>query len=368
MHELGRSLLRPETLERIPELVKRDLLPELRRIKSRLDDSCHSTASAKALHALAGHIEVVPAANLTFIKRIGEGSFATVDLYQLEATPPSAAASTLSSTRASDVLSSETAKDAESVLGKFSRIVLRRVSPRSSGCLSPTTLKPGCALVVIKHAKTTRTLALKVFERVEVEMHPSVAIGLKAEAVLLASLDHANVVRCLGVCEVVDSSGEKSFGIVQEFASGGTLLGQIKEGRYSTGAAFGWLVDAAKGMDYLHTCSNVPLCHRDLKPDNILIDRDGNALVADFGLFRFMDSKKVPREAHFPAVRAASQRSLRESTATGKTGTQRYMAPENWRAQNYSPKVPHCPPLYDSVCLSVCSLPTGRFLLPTVPL
>jgi serine/threonine protein kinase len=35
----------------------------------------------------------------------------------------------------------------------------------------------------------------------------------------------------------------------------------------------------------------------------------------------------------------ASQRPLREAITTGKTGTQRNMAPENWRAQNYSPTV-----------------------------
>jgi serine/threonine protein kinase len=51
-----------------------------------------------------------------------------------------------------------------------------------------------------------------------------------------------------------------------------------------------------------------------------------------------MDSKKVP-ESLFLAVPVPAHRFLREAITTGKTGTQRYMAPENWRAQNYSPKV-----------------------------
>jgi hypothetical protein len=234
MQEVGRSLSRKGSLNGIPELPKRDLLPELRLIKSGLDDSCHTTASAQALHALAGHVEVVPAARLTFIQRIGEGAFATVDLYQLEAPPPSAAASTHStgSTRASDFFSDESAKDAESVfsddtakkaesvLGIFSRVVRGRAKTYPSGRSSPTTLKPGCVLVIVKHAKTKQTLALNDLapgERVEVALPPSVSIGLNAEAVLLASLDHANVVRCLGVCEVVDpASKQKSFGIVQD--------------------------------------------------------------------------------------------------------------------------------------------------------
>jgi serine/threonine protein kinase len=56
---------------------------------------------------------------------------------------------------------------------------------------------------------------------------------------------------------VAPSTGLKTFGIVQEFANMGTLRHQINEHNYSTDEAYGWMVDMAKGMAYLHTAEGV---------------------------------------------------------------------------------------------------------------
>jgi serine/threonine protein kinase len=186
-----------------------------------------------------------------------------VDLYYLSENAPTSldlhylAAPTSSETDRASVQSGTTSTST-SVRRRFSFPSLFR-KPRDEA------VPPGSRLVVVKHAKTSTTLALRDVapsERVEVPMPASVAVKLYAEAVLLASLTHDNVVACLGMTEVVAPSTKlKTFGIVQEFANGGTLLHQINERNFSNDQAYGWMVDMARGMAYLHTAASRQLAH-----------------------------------------------------------------------------------------------------------
>ena len=60
-----------------------------------------------------------------------------------------------------------------------------------------------------------------------------------------------------------------------------------------TGMRHGLAVDTAKGLAYLHHDLAEPLIHRDVKPDNILVDESILAKVADFGEARHFDTKEA---------------------------------------------------------------------------
>ncbi|XXG71793.1 hypothetical protein AAC387_Pa07g1034 [Persea americana] len=74
-------------------------------------------------------------------------------------------------------------------------------------------------------------------------------------------------------------------------------------------------IDVAFALNYLHTCCEKPIVHCDLKPSNILLDDDMNALVGNFGLARFLSE-------------ANSNVSQNDTNSLSIRGTIGYVAPE----------------------------------------
>ena len=75
-----------------------------------------------------------------------------------------------------------------------------------------------------------------------------------------------------------------------------------------------WLEDCCGGLDHLHSSFKPPLAHRDLKPANVLIRGDGRAVLCDFGLSNFLDSRKSMSVAGTPAYQAPEIRSEKKYT------------------------------------------------------
>lgn len=89
-----------------------------------------------------------------------------------------------------------------------------------------------------------------------------------------------------------------------------------REGRLSIAESIRLVTEIASGLDVAH---GIGLVHRDVKPENILLDRDGRALLTDFG---------IAREVPFHRQGSAAQ----TLAATGlPVGTPEYMAPEQLR-------------------------------------
>jgi serine/threonine protein kinase/tetratricopeptide (TPR) repeat protein len=162
---------------------------------------------------------------------------------------------------------------------------------------------------------------------------------LLAEARAMAKLSHQNVI---GVHDVGTYSGR--IFVAMEFVDGWTIRGWQKETKPSWEQLLEVYVAAGQGLMAAHAAG---LVHRDFKPDNIMIGRDGRVRVLDFGLARAIEGAVTPLPSGPQAVLSedaglatpsggistltgtptGSVRS--DMTKTGSVmGTPAYMAPE----------------------------------------
>jgi len=164
-----------------------------------------------------------------------------------------------------------------------------------------------------------RRVAIKVLHGALDDAPDRVQSQLLREARALAKLDHANVAT---VYEVGTVDGRLF--MAMEFVDGDPLE------RWITGA-HGWrevvrvFADAAAGLAAAHAAG---LVHRDFKPGNVVLRRDGRVVVLDFGLARVADAMSASQNS------AASPDALESVTQTGAiVGTPAYMAPEQHQGQ-----------------------------------
>ncbi|KAK1679934.1 hypothetical protein QYE76_040782 [Lolium multiflorum] len=110
---------------------------------------------------------------------------------------------------------------------------------------------------------------------------------LHNEVLLLAELQHKNLVRLHGYCSHRDDTL-----LVYEYIKNGSLDNFLFESREES--ALNWeqqyniILGIAKGILYLHEDSSLRIIHRDLKPNNILLADDMDPKIADFGLARLL--------------------------------------------------------------------------------
>jgi serine/threonine protein kinase/formylglycine-generating enzyme required for sulfatase activity len=145
-----------------------------------------------------------------------------------------------------------------------------------------------------------RAVAIKVPHRHLVSQPADVEAYL-AEARVLASLDHPNIVP---VHDVGTTEDGLPF-MVSKFIEGSDLKAKVKEARLSFTESAGLVAAIAEVLHYAHRKGVV---HRDVKPGNILIDTGGKPYVADFGLaLREEDFGKGAAFAGTPAYMSPKQ-------------------------------------------------------------
>ena len=164
------------------------------------------------------------------------------------------------------------------------------------------------SVYLAKDLKHDRLVAIKVL-RTAVE-DPSASERFSREIKFLANLSHPHI---LPLFDSGDALGMLYY--VTAYVEGETLrrhLKQAQNGRLPVGEAARIIREIADGLDYAHK-QNV--LHRDVKPENILL-QDDHALLADFGIAR--------------AIQLTGDKRL---TDTGMAiGTPAYMAPEQLAA------------------------------------
>ncbi|KAF2259800.1 Pkinase-domain-containing protein [Lojkania enalia] len=125
-------------------------------------------------------------------------------------------------------------------------------------------------------------VAIKLIRRETLGSNQNRLQKIYREIHILRGLEHPNIVR---LHEMVET--ERHIGIILEYASGGELFDYILNHRYlKDGAARRLFAQLISGVGYLHKRGIV---HRDLKLENLLLDRNRNIIITDFGFANTFD-------------------------------------------------------------------------------
>lgn len=164
-------------------------------------------------------------------------------------------------------------------------------------------------------AKLHRKVAIKVIRGQESAAFTDYASSrLVREAQTMARLSHPNVVT---IYQVGTIDGQVY--VAMEFIDGQTLTQWLETARPTWRQALDVMMQAGRGLEAAHAAGVI---HRDFKPDNILIGRDGRVLVTDFGLARAGLGLDVPPNG----IGLPKDANLTQTGAI--MGTPVYMSPE----------------------------------------
>ena len=132
-----------------------------------------------------------------------------------------------------------------------------------------------------------RSVAIKLMHR-EIAGDSDQLERFRREARAVAQLNHPHVVGVIDAGEEDDDGdGFSTPYIVFEFVEGETLKDRIRRcGRLPVSEAIAYAIEIARALDAAHASHIV---HRDVKPQNVLVDEEGAAKVTDFGIARSLE-------------------------------------------------------------------------------
>ena len=176
------------------------------------------------------------------------------------------------------------------------------------------------AVYEAEHVELGTRRALKVFTRPD---DASLLARFLAEGRLLARLAHPRLVRVydLGVDEASSLAWFAMDLVLDASGAPCTLEDARRAGQVTEPQAAAWYVELRDALAYVHKQG---VTHRDVKLGNVLVDREGHAVLSDFGVSRILD----------PALRSAAglttTATFSDATALARPvlGTWGYLAPE----------------------------------------
>ncbi len=170
----------------------------------------------------------------------------------------------------------------------------------------------GMATVYLARQTTVqRDVAVKIINRFA-EQEADFVARFDREVGIIASLEHIHI---LPIYDYGHAEGYSY--LVMRYLTGGSLNKRLKQAPIDLSYVERLIAQIASALDYAHEHGVV---HRDLKPHNILLDMQGNAFLADFGIARLV------KDTH-------------SLTQTGTAvGTPSYMSPEQWQGDPTDPR------------------------------
>jgi serine/threonine protein kinase len=156
-----------------------------------------------------------------------------------------------------------------------------------------------------KNKQTGEIVAIKIVPA-HMARNETLLRRFEQEWVAASKLDHQNIVRAIDYC----GTGSTPF-LVMEFVDGESIGQKLdREGKLAEAEAIRLIAMVCQG---LHRAHKQGMIHRDIKPDNIMVTKDGIAKVTDLGLVKEVDAEL-------------------NLTKTGRgLGTPHFMAPEQFR-------------------------------------
>ena len=130
------------------------------------------------------------------------------------------------------------------------------------------------------HNETKQPIAIKIIKKDSFQENPQLQIKVQREIALMRLFDHPHILKLL---DILESPRHLYIGL--EYASEGELFQYVvAKGKLSEAETMHFFRQIIYGLEYLHSLG---ICHRDMKPENILLDSRKNIKIADFGFARF---------------------------------------------------------------------------------
>ncbi|CAO2837958.1 unnamed protein product [Amaranthus hypochondriacus] len=171
----------------------------------------------------------------------------------------------------------------------------------------------------------TSIIAIKMFD---LEQHGA-SKSFLAECNILRNIRHRNLVKVITVCSSIDHQGTDFKAMVYEYMVNGSLEEWLHPKTNDTTPNINnaprhlnlrhrldVIADVASALEYLHYHCSTPIVHCDLKPSNVLLDKEMVARVSDFGLAKFLLKSSDNSHTNQP------------SSSLGVRGTIGYTPPE----------------------------------------
>lgn len=177
-------------------------------------------------------------------------------------------------------------------------------------------------MYLVESKSTKKSYAVKAFTKdcMAVTNKTSAKPSLLNEIEIMRGLDHDNIIKLYEVYET-----DKSIYLVLELIQGKSLYDVLKRPNFRKDVTLTQIINMTRSLlDALAYLASKGIMHRDLKPDNILLERGEKVKIVDFGLATFI---KVPNYIF------------------KKCGTPGYIAPEVFK---YNEKCPNTN--YDDRC------------------
>ncbi|RVW92447.1 Cysteine-rich receptor-like protein kinase 3 [Vitis vinifera] len=133
------------------------------------------------------------------------------------------------------------------------------------------------------HLKNGKIVAVK---KLFIGQTDGAKANFESEVKLISNVHHRNLIRLLGCC-----SKKSELLLVYEYMANSSLdkfLFGEKRGALNWKQRLNIIVGIARGLAYLHEEFHVCIIHRDIKPNNVLLDDDFQPRIADFGLARLL--------------------------------------------------------------------------------